>query len=156
MNIRNVCPDDYDSIIHVLDEWWGGRRMSSMLPKLFFVHFCETSFVAEVNNQVIGFLIGFLSQTHAEEAYIHFAGIHPDFRNQGVGSALYKRFFQAVQQFNRVRVKCVTSPINKSSIAYHLHLGFEAEPSETHEDDVPYHVDYDGMGEHRVLLVKHL
>ncbi|NJO50422.1 MAG: GNAT family N-acetyltransferase [Leptolyngbyaceae cyanobacterium RM2_2_4] len=156
MEIRNVCPNDYNPIIHVLDAWWGGRRMSDMLPKLFFVHFCETSFIAEMNSEVVGFLIGFLSQTHAEEAYIHFAGIHPDFRNQGVGSALYKRFFQTVQKLDRVRVRCVTSPVNKGSIAYHLHMGFEAELSETQEDGVPYHSDYDGVGEHRVLFVKHL
>lgn len=130
--------------------------MSDMLPKLFFVHFCETSFIAEVNQERIGFLIGFLSQTHAEEAYIHFVGVHPAFRKQGVGSALYRQFFQTVQEFERVRVRCVTSPINKESISYHLRLGFEAEPSKMQEAGVPYHLNYDGAGEHRVLFVKHL
>nr|WP_155707059.1 GNAT family N-acetyltransferase [Gloeocapsopsis dulcis] len=130
--------------------------MTDMLPKLFFVHFCETSFIAEVNNKPIGFLIGFLSQTHSEEAYIHFVGIHPEFRKQGVGSALYRTFFQTVRKFGRVRIRCVTSLANKSSIAYHLHMGFKAKPSETHTDGVPYHLDYDGAGEHRVLFVKQL
>jgi GNAT superfamily N-acetyltransferase len=141
-------------MIRVLDEWWGGRHMSNMLPKLFFVHFCETSFIAETNQGRIGFLIGFLSQTQAEEAYIHFVGVHPDFRKQGVGSALYRQFFQTVQKLDRVRVKCVTSPINKDSISYHLRLGFQAEPSETQQDGVPYCLDYDGVGENRVLFTK--
>lgn len=156
IRIRNVRPSDYRPIIRVLDAWWGGRRMSDMLPKLFFTHFCDTSFIAESNGSAIGFLIGFLSQSHQEEAYIHFVGIHPDFRKQGIGSALYKQFFQTVQAFGRVRIKCVTSLVNQSSIAYHLRLGFEAEPSETQADDLPYHLDYDGIGEHRVLFVKHL
>ena len=130
--------------------------MSNMLPRLFFTHFCETCFVAELDSKIIGFLIGFLSQSHAEDAYIHFVGVHPDFRKQGVGSALYGQFFQVAQEFGRVRIKCVTSPVNKSSIAYHLGIGFEAEPSGTQEDAVPYHLDYDGVGEHRVLFVKHL
>ncbi|MBE9166096.1 hypothetical protein IQ238_00630 [Pleurocapsales cyanobacterium LEGE 06147] len=52
-----------------------------------------------------------------------------------------------------VRIKCVTSPINKSSIAYHLYMEFEAESSETQEDGVSYHLDDDGVGEHRVLLL---
>ncbi|WP_442786411.1 GNAT family N-acetyltransferase [Leptothoe sp. PORK10 BA2] len=156
VRIRKTCPSDYSPIISVLDAWWGGRRMSDMLPRLFFTHFRETSFVAELNGKIIGFLIGFLSQSHSEEAYIHFVGIHPDFRKQGVGSVLYRQFFQTAQEFGRVRVKCVTSPVNKSSIAYHLHIGFEAESSETQEDGVPYHLDYDGVGEHRVLFVKHL
>ena len=130
--------------------------MSNMLPRLFFVHFCETSFVAEINNQAIGFLIGFVSPTYPEEAYVHFVGINPVFRKQGIGNALYQQFFQTVQNRGCVRIKCVTSPANKSSIAYHLHLGFKAEPSETQENGVFCHLNYDGVGEHRVLFVKHL
>jgi GNAT superfamily N-acetyltransferase len=154
--IRHASPGDYSSIIAVLDEWWGGRQMSAMLPKLFFDHFHNTSFVVEVDAEIIGFLIGFLSQSNPEEAYIHFVGIHPSFRKQGIGRILYEQFFQAVQKFDRARVKCVTSPFNQSSIAYHLRMGFEAESSEIQEDSVPYYLDYDGPGEHRVLFVKHL
>ncbi|WP_254068526.1 GNAT family N-acetyltransferase [Brevibacillus sp. 7WMA2] len=53
--------------------------MADMLPKLFFEHFTYTasfSFIAEKNGELLGFLIGFLSQTHRDEAYIHFVGIH--------------------------------------------------------------------------------
>lgn len=156
MEIRHVSPNDYQPIISVVDNWWGGRRMRDMLPKLFFVHFCETSFIAEFEQKIIGFLIGFLSQTHLEEAYIHFVGIHPDFRQQGVGSSLYQQFFQTIQKLERRRVRCVTSPINKRSIEFHLKMGFKIQPSDTEKDGIPYHLDYDGKGEDRVLLVKHL
>jgi GNAT superfamily N-acetyltransferase len=153
---RHTAPDDYISIIAVLDEWWGGRPMSAMLPKLFFTHFCDTSFIVELDGKIIGFLVGFLSQSNPDEAYIHFVGVHPDFRQQGIGSLLYRQFFQTAQAFDRLQVKCVTSPLNKSPIAYHLRMGFKAEPSEIQEDGLPYHLDYDGPGEHRVLFVKHL
>ncbi|WP_202972009.1 GNAT family N-acetyltransferase [Moorena producens] len=92
MNIRNICPDDYQQIITIIDEWWGGRKMSDMLPKLFFVHFCETSFIAETDQEITGFLIGFLSQTYSDEAYIHFLGVHPKFIKQGIGRLLYEQF----------------------------------------------------------------
>jgi ribosomal protein S18 acetylase RimI-like enzyme len=154
--IHHISPANYRSIIAVLDEWWGGRQMSAMLPKLFFTHFCDTSFVVESDGKVIAFLIGLLSQSNPTEAYIHFVGVHPDFRQRGIGSLLYQEFFQTAQALDRVQVKCVTSPLNKSSIAYHLRMGFEAEPSEMQEDGVPYHLDYDGPGEHRVVFVKHL
>lgn len=130
--------------------------MSDMLPRLFFTHFCNTSFITELDNRIIGFLIGFLSQSCSKEAYIHFAGIHPDYRKQGLAEALYTKFFQTAQASGCEIIKCVTSPINKSSVAYHLHMGFEAEPSEVQENGIPYHLDYDGVGEHRVLFVKHL
>ena len=34
---------------------------------------------------LIGFLLGFFSQLHADEAYVHFVGVHPDFRRLGLG-----------------------------------------------------------------------
>lgn len=38
-----------------------------MLPKLFFVHFCPTSFVAEQDDLIIGFVVGLVSQSHPDE-----------------------------------------------------------------------------------------
>jgi len=74
--IRHAEPDDHARVAAVLDDWWGGR-MRDMLPRLFFVHFRETSFVAEEAGELVGFLCGFLSQTHADEAYCHFVGVRP-------------------------------------------------------------------------------
>lgn len=53
-----------------------GDRWRTCSLKLFFEHFTHTSFIAEKNGELIGFLIGFLSQPHTDEAYIHFVGIH--------------------------------------------------------------------------------
>jgi hypothetical protein len=69
--IRQAKPSDYQPIISVVNDWWGGRRMSGMLPKLFFVHFQLTSFVAEQDGKIVGFVTGFVSQTFPEEAYIN-------------------------------------------------------------------------------------
>jgi ribosomal protein S18 acetylase RimI-like enzyme len=66
--------------------------MSDKLPKLFFDHFKNTSFIAEKDGKIVGFLIGFLSQTYPEEAYIHFVGVHPDYRKHGIGRQLYNDF----------------------------------------------------------------
>ena len=45
--IRRLRPSDYGTVIAVIDEWWGGRPMSDMLPRLFFEHFADTSFAAD-------------------------------------------------------------------------------------------------------------
>jgi GNAT superfamily N-acetyltransferase len=156
MHIRHVLPADYPAIITVLNDWWGGRRMSDMLPKLFFVHFRETSFIAEDDGQIAGFLTGFLSQTFADEAYIHFVGVHPDHRRQGVGRALYERFFETMREHNRSLVRSVTAPINKDSIAFHARMGFQIEAQQTQVDGMPAYPDYDGPGLPRVLFFKRL
>ena len=130
--------------------------MADMLPKLFFVHFRQTSFVAENGNILIGFIVGFISQTFPQDAYIHFVGIHPEHRKRGVGKALYGRFFQTVKRFGCERVCCVTSLVNQGSIAFHLKLGFCVEPSGERYKKIFIIKDYDGKGADRVLFSKPL
>ena len=38
-------------------QWWGGRPMAAMLPRLFFVHFRPTSFVLEQDGRLVAFLV---------------------------------------------------------------------------------------------------
>jgi ribosomal protein S18 acetylase RimI-like enzyme len=156
MGIRHAEPSDYDPVISNLNDWFGGRSMSDMLPKLFFVHFRETSFVTEKDNQIIGFLTGFWSQTFANEAYIHFVGVHPDYRKQGVGRALYERFYETVKQHGCKVVRCLTGPTNKRSIVFHTRMGFQIEPQGTTIDGVAVFRNYDGPDNDRVLFVKRL
>lgn len=122
--------------------------MAPVLPRLFFLHFEGTSFVAEDEvGDLVGFVCGFLSQTDPSEAYIHFVGVSPDHRGEGVGRRLYERFFDEVRKEGRSVVRCVTSPANQGSVSFHEALGFDV-------DRVV--ADYDGPGEDRVLLVRAL
>lgn len=156
MIIREVKDSDYLPVITVLNEWWGGRQMADMLPKLFFKHFRHTSFVVEKSGQILGFLIGFISQTYPEQAYIHFAGIHPDYRKTGIGTKIYNTFFAAVKTKGCRTVHLVTSPVNKNSIAYHTKIGFQIVPGDKQVDGVWVHTDYDGPDGDRVVFVKEI
>jgi predicted GNAT superfamily acetyltransferase len=156
MKIRSVKGSDYYILSPLINEWWGGRNMSDMLPKLFFDHFTNTSFIAENNGEITGFLIGFLSQSHSDESYIHFVGVHPDFRKLNIGKKLYNHFFNVVKLNGCNIVRCVTSPINKVSIVYHTKMGFEIEKGDKKIDGVEVHTNYDGSNQDRVLFIKHL
>jgi ribosomal protein S18 acetylase RimI-like enzyme len=148
VEIRHAEPADYGRVIGRVNAWWGGREMAPMLPRLFFVHFEGTSYVVDdEEGQLAAFLIGFLSQTDPDEAYVHFVGVSPEHRGEGLGRQLYERFFGDARAAGRIRVRSVTSPANEESVAFHEALGFEAER-------VAH--DYDGPGEDRVLFVKAL
>lgn len=148
MEIRHAEPADYGRVIGRVNAWWGGRDMAPMLPRLFFVHFEGTSYVVDDGDgQLAAFLIGFLSQTDPDEAYIHFVGVSPEHRGAGLGRQLYERFCEDARAAGRTRVTCVTSPGNEGSVAFHEALGFTSERL-AH--------DYDGPGEDRVLFVKSL
>jgi len=148
VEIRHAEPADYGRVIGRVNAWWGGRDMAPMLPQLFFVHFEGTSYVADdEEGQLAAFLIGFLSQTDPDEAYIHFVGVSPEHRGGGLGRQLYERFFEDARAAGRTRVTCVTSPVNEGSGGFHEALSFTSER-------VAH--DYDGPGEDRVLFVKTL
>jgi ribosomal protein S18 acetylase RimI-like enzyme len=148
VEIRHAEPADYGRVIARVNAWWDGREMAPMLPRLFFVHFEGTSYVVDDDEgQLAAFLIGFLSQTDADEAYVHFVGIAPEHRGEGLGRQLYERFFADAAENGRSVIRCVTSPANAGSVAFHRALGFEVEKVAG---------DYDGPGEDRVLFVKRL
>jgi ribosomal protein S18 acetylase RimI-like enzyme len=147
VRIRYAEPSDHERVAAVIDDWWGGRPMRDMLPRLFFTHFRDTSFVAEDGGELAGFLCGFLSQTYPDQAYVHFVGVSPEHRGAGLARELYERFFAAARAGGRTSAHCVTSPRNTGSIAFHTSLGFEVEAEIE---------GYDGSGESRVLLARAL
>ena len=154
---RSLAEDDYNKIIKVVDDWWGGRNVANMLPRLFFVHFRQTSFVIEENHEPVAFVCGFISPAAPQEAYIHFAGVRPDHRGQGLAKRLYQEFFNLVVGSGCHEVHCVTSLANTGSIAFHTRLGFQVIPGDAENGEgVPYVADYDGPGQDRVLLSKKL
>ncbi|MBO9700120.1 MAG: GNAT family N-acetyltransferase [Sporocytophaga sp.] len=157
ITFRNISDDDYPYVISNLNSWWDGRAMVNMLPRLFFKYFKETGFVAIADGKVLGFIIGFFSQDDHRDAYVHFVGVDPGYRNYKIGKRLYDFFVERVQGAGVEKIFCVTSPFNKNSIAFHKRIGFEIMPgSNKTVDGVDFFSDYDGNGEDRVLFVKYL
>ena len=155
MIIRNAVESDYIKVISVINDWWGGRQMADMLPRLFFKHFGETSFIMETEKgELLAFLVGFISPAHPNEAYIHFFGVNPDHRKQGIGRKMYAKFDQTVKAKGVNTVHLVTSIVNKTSIAYHTHVGFEIDKGDCEVDGIQVHTDYDGIGSKMVLFTK--
>ncbi len=124
----------------------------------FLGSFLTTSriLVSLIDGDIIGFLIGFFSQTHQDEAYIHAVGIAPEFRGRGIGKLLYQHFYKCVEKKNVKKVRCITSALNTNSIAYHQKLGFTLVEGDKIINGLPVHKNYDGKGNDRVLFLKYL
>jgi ribosomal protein S18 acetylase RimI-like enzyme len=161
ISVRHPGEPDYLGLQEALGDWWGSlggeagalqRRL--LVPRLYLQHFTQTSFLAEDSVGALqAFLVGFMSQTRADTAYIHFVGVRPEARRLGLGSALYRLFFDAARSNGRIQVRCITSPANRESVAYHLRMGFRIEPGDRDVDGVPIQADYDGPGLDRVSFV---
>lgn len=152
LKIRNSRPSDHQRIIGVLKDWWGGRDLTWMLPKLFLTHFCTTSFVIEKNDALIAFLIGFLSPARSDEGYIHFAGVHPDYRGIGIGAFLYDRFFGICKASGRNIIRACTSPVNIESIEFHKKIGFNILNGNAEIGGVQVTLDYNKPEDPKVLF----
>ncbi|MEU1365411.1 GNAT family N-acetyltransferase [Streptomyces sp. NPDC005803] len=148
---RHPVAEDHARVLAVLDRWWGGLKGEAgaveralLLPRLYFQHFTSTSLLIErPDGELAAFLVGFLSQTEPDVAYVHFVGVDPALHGQGVGRALYRAFFGLVRTQGRRYVHCITSPENTASQAFHTRLGFTATPVQP---------DYDGPGLDRVAF----
>lgn len=154
MNLRALQSADFDLVSPVADEWWGGRPVRHLLPRLFFEHFGSTSFAIVEGEQLRAFLIGFRSQTMPHVAYIHFVGVSPGSRQHGLGRRLYGQFFERVGAMGCTEVHCITSPVNIASIAFHRRMGFELIEAGGEVNGVPVKLDHGGPGQHKVLFRK--
>jgi len=153
-SIRQIETSDYSTIISKLNSWWGERNMTEMLPRLFFKHFNNTSFIIESSeNEILGFIIGFKSQVNLQLGYVHFIGVNPKNRGKNLGRTLYDTFISKMKALKITQLECVTSTKNINSIKFHKKLGFEIKEGKKYmENGISYHENYDGTGEDRVVF----
>lgn len=127
MILRTASRDDLGAIRGVLVEWWDGRDLTALLQPLFLENFATTSLIAEHDGELAGFLVGFPSTDDPSAAYVHFVGVAPAHRGSGVGRRLHEEFAARMSARGAATIRCVTSPVNEASVAFHEHLGFEVE-----------------------------
>ncbi len=145
---RRPEPGDHARIMAVIDDWWGGRSMRAMVPRLFLDHFRGTSYIVEdPAGDLVAFLVAFDSPEDDDVTYVHFIGVDPARRGIGLGREIYDRVASDARHRGRRRLAAVTSPVNTASQAFHRSVGFEV--GEAIED-------YDGPGEARVPMTLNL
>ncbi|WP_033287861.1 GNAT family N-acetyltransferase [Amycolatopsis jejuensis] len=153
LTFRQPTEADHARVLSVLEPWWGGLKGAAgaqeralLVPRLYFQHFTPASRLAErPDGTLAAFLLGFRSQTDPDTAYIHFVGVDPALHGQGLGRTLYTWFFARMRDCGVRKVKCITSPGNAGSRAFHARLGFT-------ESEVL--ADYDGPGLDRVAFTR--
>jgi len=145
MEIRGITKVDYDYIISVLDQWWGGPAGKRADP-MFFYEFGDHALMAERDGQLIGFLFGVMVPAPSATGYVHLVGIHPDHRRRSVGKHLYEHFSERCRAAGMKRIKSIASAGHEGPVRFHQSMGFES-------NEV---ADYAGPGRSRVVFVKEL
>lgn len=131
MNIRHADSADYERVLDVMVEWWGGRDLRLTVHKGLFIHFTQTSFIVDdADGNLLAFLLGYLSQTYPDEAFINWVGVHPEHRNKGMARLLYAHFFDIARKRGRTRVTSTTALVNEASMWWHERMGFSVRRAE--------------------------
>ncbi|GAA3188357.1 MULTISPECIES: GNAT family N-acetyltransferase [Streptomyces] len=174
--LRPARVSDHPALVRCVQTWWGdsrtpeqARELSLLLPRLFLQFFSRTSLILEEasspedgngggdgaggEGRVRAFLVGFYAPENDTDAYIHFVGVRPALRGQGVGRRLYSAFFARAAEAGRTDVRAIVSPGNAASLAFHQAMGFVPEGAgDRVVGGLPVHADYDGPGEDRVCF----
>lgn len=153
--LRRPLEADHKGLIRVVDDWWGGRRLRHLLPRLWLQHFTSTSWIAETpDGALAGFLIGFDSPDNPAVGYVHMAATSPNQRRRGVGRQLYGAFADDLGRRGVRELRAITWAGNRGSIAFHQALGFRVDdgPGTVRVYGAMAYPDYEGDGEDTVVL----
>ncbi len=155
MDTRKITKADFDRIVEVIDHWWGGP-ISTFAHPIFFYELGDMALVVEEHGEMIGFLLGFISNMappleggdneETRTGYVHLVGIHPDHRRKGVGRRLYAKFTERAVAAGCTKLKAITTTGNEGSIRFHLAQGWAAQEID----------DYAGPGRKRIVFSKEL
>jgi ribosomal protein S18 acetylase RimI-like enzyme len=125
--------------------FWGERDLSRLHHPMLVHDFGETALLMrDGEGTIIGYLFGLL--TPAGTGYVHLVAVREGRRHEGLGRRLYEEFESIVQSLGGVRLKAITRPENRRSIAFHRAVGFTVR-------EIP---DYSGPGEPRMVFVREL
>ncbi|MEM9692813.1 MAG: GNAT family N-acetyltransferase [Myxococcota bacterium] len=148
INTRPLTKADYDTIVRVIDKWWGGPT-SALAHPVYFYELGKHAMVAEHHDRLVGFLLGFIVEpknhrTATRVGYVHLVGIHPDYRRRQVGTRLYEGFTETCRKEGCTRMKAITTLGNEGSVRFHEALGWQVEERG----------DYAGPGRVRLVFTR--
>jgi len=159
VELRRPTESDHASLVAAIDDWWGGRRVRHLLPRLWFRHFSGTSWLAEhAGGRPVGFLVGFTSYDRVDEAQLYLLGVDPNHRRRGIARALEAAFAADARSAGAQVIRAEIPPGDPVALRALRALGFAIDtgPGSTPIHGTPAFADHDGPGEDRVVLVRRL
>jgi len=133
MNIRTMNITDYEDVYSL---WLSCKGMglnnlddSKDGIERFLERNPETCFVAEKDNKIVGVII---TGNDGRRGYIYHTAVNPDYRKQGIASALVNTALEALETIGINKVALVVFERNQSGNEFWEKIGF------TQRDDLIY------------------
>ena len=131
IKIRALRKDDLSAIVEIDEiirgfarpDYWSGRFESAESSAPW------ASLVAELDNRVVGFVFGWSGSWEfgvpGEIGWIDIIGVHPVYRQHGVGRALVNEFKRLAKEMRKVeKVFTLVDPEEVQTANFFAHIGF--------------------------------
>jgi hypothetical protein len=152
---RQPTEADHPRLVAAVDDWWGGRHVRQLLPRLWFRHFAGTSGWPSRRTAEPPGSSSAVSPDRPDEAIVHLVGVTRACAG-GIGRELEARSPPTRGPWRRVTA--TVPPGDPIALRFHLAVAFRVveDPRTTPIYGTPAVADYDGPGADRVLLVRDL
>ena len=126
ITVRPMTPDDATTVATVIAQSLGDTVQSEHIQSVI-AEDDHASFVAVDDEQVIGFVDGFLTiaQDGTRRWELDLLGVHPDYQGQGAGKKLIETFTNAASQYGATVVRALVATDNTPMQAAMTKTGYE-------------------------------
>lgn len=131
IHIRNLEKTDLSSIVNIEERLTGVARSGYWEKRIEISEAIRphwASLIAEVNNQVVGFILGRAGELEfglpSTVAWVEMIGIDPAFRGQGIARALIERFIESAEDHEIQTVFTLVNSSSKEMAEFFKRLGF--------------------------------
>jgi ribosomal protein S18 acetylase RimI-like enzyme len=121
IKVRKMVEEDLTKVHYIDSQIFGSKRVPTWpfsFEAFWNMYRPELSFVAEINGEVVGFVVGTIekeeraqsivslgpnlgsSALYRQSAWIDMIGIHPDYQKRGIGKALIDAFYNECKSKN--------------------------------------------------------
>jgi FMN phosphatase YigB (HAD superfamily) len=162
LRLRQVEPGDHGAILAGIAAGWSGPAGFGepdpwlLLPRMLLETAAASSLVVTANGEVWGYLVGLLPDGDGAEAYVHLLGVAPVPDASRIAQGLLDRFAELAVAAGLVRARLAVPPGDMALLGHCLAARFAIQPGTGTVAGTPVVVDYDGPGQHRVVLVRQL
>jgi L-2,4-diaminobutyric acid acetyltransferase len=158
--IKKTDENDFLRVYKFVSKCKPLENYSEHFYKIMLRYFSNSCFIAEFNNEIVGFVMGFRSQVDINKFFLWQIGIFSKYREKEVGKKLLDNVEEAAKKLDCNYVELTVDPENIPSYRFFVKNGYiNVSPKEGEIIEVMGHSavkDYYKPGRHFILFQKEL
>lgn len=158
--LRKVSEKDFLEAYNFVSQCKPLENYAAHFYKIMLRYFRNTCFVAEHDNKIVGFVMGFISQMHEKTYFLWQIGVSPAMQGKGVGCTLLEYVETELRKIGCNRIELTIDPENIPSTKLFEKSGYKnISDKEGKTVDVNGKTavkDYYSPGRHFMLYEKYL